>query len=98
MLRIRLRKIAKAPHRLDPALMSTPIVPKTPAWKAMALAALLGLAMAPCPGHSQDLRHPLDGSFVGRLVLGHSDRGPAAAGDRELRALHLGDLCRPFRQ
>src|SRR5712671_8040829 len=52
MLRIRLPKIAKAPHRLDPALMSTPIVPKTPAWKAVALAALLGLAMAPCPGHA----------------------------------------------
>jgi phospholipid transport system substrate-binding protein len=52
MLRIRLPKIAKAPHRLDPALMSTPIVPKTPAWKAVALAALLGLATAPCPGHA----------------------------------------------
>src|SRR6266478_7069080 len=52
MLRIRLPEIAKAPHRLDSALMSTPIVPKTPAWKAVALAALLGLAMAPCPGHA----------------------------------------------
>src|SRR5258705_9004687 len=52
MLRIRLPKIAKAPHRLDPALTSTPIVPKTPAWKAVALAALLGLATAPCPGHA----------------------------------------------
>jgi len=29
-----------------------PIVPKTPAWKAVALAALLGLAMGPYPGHA----------------------------------------------
>jgi len=29
-----------------------PIVPKTPAWNAVALAALLGLAMAPYPGHA----------------------------------------------
>src|SRR5258707_3464595 len=53
MLRIRLPKLANAPHRFDPALMSTPIVPKTPAWKAVALAALLGLAMAPYPGHAE---------------------------------------------
>jgi phospholipid transport system substrate-binding protein len=32
--------------------MSAPIVPKTPAWKTVALAALLGLAMAPYPGHA----------------------------------------------
>ena len=33
--------------------MRKPIVPKTPAWKAVALAALLGLAMAPYPGHAE---------------------------------------------
>ena len=32
--------------------MRKPIVPKTPAWNAVALAALLGLAMAPYPGHA----------------------------------------------
>ena len=32
--------------------MRKPIVPKTPAWKAVALAALLGLAMGPYPGHA----------------------------------------------
>ena len=32
--------------------MRKPIVPKTPAWKAVALAGLLGLAMAPYPGHA----------------------------------------------
>ena len=32
--------------------MRKPIVPKTPAWNAVALAALLGLAMAPYPGHT----------------------------------------------
>ena len=32
--------------------MRKPIVPKTPARKAVALAALLGLAMAPYPGHA----------------------------------------------
>jgi phospholipid transport system substrate-binding protein len=52
MRRIRLPKIASAPHSLDLASMSTPIVPKTQAWKAAALAALLGLAMAPYPGHA----------------------------------------------
>jgi phospholipid transport system substrate-binding protein len=52
MRRIRLPTIANAPHRLDPASMSAPIVPKTPAWKTVALAALLGLAMAPYPGHA----------------------------------------------
>jgi phospholipid transport system substrate-binding protein len=52
MLRIRLRKIPNAPRWLGPALMSTPTVPKTPAWKAVALAALLGFAMAPYPGRA----------------------------------------------
>ena len=33
--------------------MRKPIVPKTPAWKAVALAGLLGLAMAPYPGHAE---------------------------------------------
>ena len=32
--------------------MRKPIVPKTPAWNAVALAALVGLAMAPYPGHA----------------------------------------------
>ena len=49
-------------------------------------------------GHPPDLRHPVDGPVVGRPVLGRSERGAAPAGDRELRALHLGDLCRPLRQ
>ena len=83
MLRIRLPKIAKAPHRLDPALMSTPIVPKTPAWKAVALAALLGLAMAPCPGHAapasgsdtvQGLYDALLSTMKNGWILGQSGR------------------------
>ena len=49
-------------------------------------------------GHSPHLRHPRDGAVVGRLVLGGAERGAAPAGDREFRALHLGDLRRPLRQ
>ena len=44
----------------------------------------------------KDLRHTVNGPVVGRLILGHSDRGPTAAGDGELRALYLGDLRRPL--
>jgi len=36
----------------------------------------------------------LDGAAVGRPALGLPDRGATAAGDGELRALYLGDLCR----
>src|SRR6202030_1602580 len=45
-------------------------------------------------GHSQDLRYCLDGAAVRRPALGLPDRGATAAGDGELRALYLGDLCR----
>src|SRR5208283_3829315 len=43
-------------------------------------------------GHSGDLRHCLDDAVVGRLVLAFADRGAAPAGDREPRAVYLGDL------
>jgi hypothetical protein len=34
--------------------------------------------------------------LVGWLLLGHADRGAAAAVHRKLWALHLGNLCRSF--
>src|SRR5215831_13973949 len=48
--------------------------------------------------YTSDLRHPDDGPIVGWLVLGHAAGGSAAAGHRKLRALHLSNLCRSFRQ
>jgi hypothetical protein len=86
MLRIRLPKIAKAPHRLDPALMSTPIVPKTPAWKAVALAALLGLATAPRPGpcRAGERRRHRAGAL--RRAAQHDEERPHARAERALHA------------
>jgi hypothetical protein len=48
------------------------------------------------------IRRSFDVASTARLsvgpILGRSERGTPAADDRELRALHLGDLCRPLRQ
>ena len=63
--------------------MRKPIVPKTPAWKAVALAALLGLAIAPYPGHAasasgsntvQELYDVLLSTMKNGRALGQSGR------------------------
>jgi len=54
-----------------------------------------------CPigtGGRADLRHRDDGAAVDRAILGDDERNQAPASHRRLRALYLGDLCRPFRQ